>query len=162
MSRASRIRKRAGKILPIFGEDDPTWAQLYALYFGVGLTVTGIVGLFVDADFSVGGHLESHSLGLFGVNGWHNLFHLAFGLLGLASFASPRRASGFALAWGSLAGVLLAWGVLSSYPVFGLIPADDGDNFLHIFDFSLGIGAWWASRRYEPQPATTKVLGSER
>src|SRR3954449_6004903 len=60
-------------------------AQVYALVFGVTLLLAGILGFFYTADFSTGHDAGRDALiGVFDVNGWHNLFLIANGLVGLA------------------------------------------------------------------------------
>src|SRR5215212_1514659 len=64
-------------------------AQVYALTFGATLLLAGILGFFYTADFSTGDATTDPGnrdalIGIFDVNGWHNVVHLASGLLGLA------------------------------------------------------------------------------
>jgi len=60
-------------------------AQLYALIFGVVLVAVGILGFFYEASFSSGDDAERDAvLGILDVNGWHNLVHIASGVVGLA------------------------------------------------------------------------------
>ena len=59
-------------------------AQLYALIFGVTLVAAGIVGFFYEASFSSGNDAARDAvLGILDVNGWHNVFHIASGAIGL-------------------------------------------------------------------------------
>ena len=122
-----------------------TLAQVYSLAFGATLVLSGLAGFLVDASFTYGADIQSHTLVLFAVNGWHNALHLSVGALGLAAFVRPRLARVFAIGWGGTAAILCTWGLLISYPAFGLIPAGIGGAMLHLFDAILGILAWLLS-----------------
>ena len=72
-------------------------ARLYALLVGGVLTIAGIIGFFYSSSFDTGSELPTDEvLGILSVNGWHNIVHLATGLLGLAALPAleltrPRR-----------------------------------------------------------------------
>ena len=66
-------------------------ARLYATLVGAVLTIAGIVGFFYSASFGSPGEVDE-VLGIFAVNGWHNVVHLATGLLGLAAAGYAARA----------------------------------------------------------------------
>ena len=72
---------------------DASPAKLYATLVGGVLVIAGIVGFFYSASFGGPGEVDD-VLGLFGVNGWHNLVHILTGALGLllAGFAARRYA----------------------------------------------------------------------
>ena len=69
-----------------------TPAQLYALWFGVTLLVVGVVGFFVDSSFDTGGAVQGDELIAFEVNGWHNVVHIASGIVGLSLWRSAAGA----------------------------------------------------------------------
>ena len=119
-----------------------TPAQVYALVFGAGLVLSGVAGFLVDSSFTYGADVHSHALVIYQTNGWHNALHFIAGVLGLAAFSRPRLARGFAIGWGSTAAILAVWGLLTSYPVLGLIPTGIGGIVFHLFDASVGIFAW--------------------
>src|SRR3712207_2979195 len=80
-----------------------TPAQWFCYLVGAALLVAGVLGFIADASFDTGtgpGELDGGSLIGFEVNGWHNLVHIASGLLLL--LAAPKRASArtIALAFG--------------------------------------------------------------
>ena len=82
-------------------------------------------------------------LGILDVNGWHNLIHIATGLLGLAAAGYAART--YALALG-LAYLLIAiWGFLEVENGFGaildVIPVNTEDNFLHLILGLTGLAA---------------------
>ena len=115
--------------------------------------VVGIIGFFYDASFGTGNELDTDDvLGILAVNGWHNLLHIATGLLGLA--AAGYAARSYALALG-LAYLLIAiWGFLETENGFGalldLIPVNTEDNFLHLILGLTGLAAGAATPKAEP------------
>ena len=119
-------------------------ARLYAGLVGAALVIAGIIGFFYDASFATGDDLDSDALlGVLEVNGWHNLVHIATGLLGLAAAGYAART--YALAFG-LAYLLIAiWGFLETENGFGaildVIPVNTEDNFLHLILGLTGLAA---------------------
>ena len=69
---------------------DRTPAQVYSLVFGATLLLAGIIGFFVNSDIDVGTNVQGDDLILFEVNAWHNIIHIASGLLGGAWFARQQ------------------------------------------------------------------------
>jgi uncharacterized protein DUF4383 len=133
-------------------------AQIYALGFGAILTIAGIIGFFYSSDFGSPGKVDD-IFGIFAVNGWHNVLHLATGLLGLAAAGYAART--YALAIGLLYLVLALWGFIigSGDSILGFIPIDTADNFLHLIVGVVGLAAGAASpaaaaRRKRPAEAT--------
>lgn len=123
-----------------------TPAQIYALVFGVVLVVVGIVGFFADASFGdLGSGVEGDELIWFEVNGWHNIVHLASGLIGLAVFASRPGARAYALGFGAVYLVVTIWGFVDGSDVAGLIPVNTADNWLHLGISAAGILSGLAS-----------------
>src|SRR5918912_4272663 len=84
---------------------DSTPAQLYSTVFGAVLLIVGIVGFFVNAKFGTGSKPPGDNLILFKVNGWHNIVHIASGLVGLALARTPTGARAFALGFGAVYGI---------------------------------------------------------
>jgi hypothetical protein len=127
-------------------------AQIYALTFGATLVLAGILGFFYTADFSTGDATRDPAnrdalLGLFDVNGWHNVVHIASGAIGLAAagswFGARRYAYGFGLVYLAVAVVGFALGDHES--ILGLIPINSADNLLHLAIAALGLVAAIAS-----------------
>src|SRR5215213_55833 len=89
-----------------------TLAQAYCTLVGLVLVVAGIAGFFVDSSF--GGAHDGHGelLG-FMVNGWHNVVHLASGLLLLALRGDAGRARAGTLAFGLAYAGVFVWGVIT-------------------------------------------------
>jgi hypothetical protein len=128
-----------------------TPAQVYSLVFGATLLLAGILGFFVDASFGdLGSDVQGDELIVFEVNGWHNVVHIASGLLGLALAGRAVTARVYALGFGAVYLLVTIWGMVDGNDVLGLIPVNGADNILHIAIAVTGILAGLASdpRRY--------------
>jgi hypothetical protein len=116
-------------------------ARLYASAAGALLVLVGIAGFFYSASFGAPGDVEA-ALGALRVNAWLNLFHVLTGALGLlaASAGASRR---YALVVGSLFTVLAIWGFANGAgdAILGFIPANGGDDTLHLVLGLLGLAA---------------------
>ncbi len=120
------------------GERTP--AQVYSLVFGATLLIAGIAGFFVNADFDAGSNVQGDDLILFEVNAWHNVVHIASGLLGLALAGSRAGARTFALGFGAVYMLVAIWGLIAGDNIlFGLAPVNPADNVLHIAIAAAGI-----------------------
>ena len=84
-------------------------AQRYALVIGLSLTAAGIVGFFYSGAFGSPGKVDD-VFGVLGVNGWHNLVHLATGLVGLALWRSYGGARTYAIGLGVVYTGVAIWG----------------------------------------------------
>jgi hypothetical protein len=129
-------------------------ARLYCTLVGAVLVVAGILGFFWEASFATGDDIKSDEvIGLLAVNGWHNLVHLAIGVLLLAAAGTVARSA--ALGVGLLYVVLAIWGFLEVDDGFGvlidLVPINTEDNWLHLILGLTGLAAGAAS------PADTRV-----
>src|SRR5581483_8246985 len=82
-------------------------AKVYATVVGAVLTILGLVGFFYSSSFGSPGSVDE-VFGILSVNGWHNVLHLATGLLGLA--AAGYFARTYALALGLAYLVVAIWG----------------------------------------------------
>jgi hypothetical protein len=72
---------------------------------GATLVAAGLAGFFYSGDFSTGSATTEPQnrnavLGVLDVNGWHNLVHLATGVLALALVPSPSAARAYAVLFG--------------------------------------------------------------
>ena len=125
-------------------------AQLYALVFGATLVVAGVIGFFYSSSFGSPGEVDG-VLGILDVNGWHNVVHIATGVLGLISlgYSSARL---YALGLGAVYVVVAIWGfaVGDGGEILGFIPVNTEDNVLHVLIGLAGLGAYAAT------PAVTK------
>ena len=127
-----------------------TPAQWYCLLAGIALLVAGALGFLVDGSFDVArrgqGSLQGDELVLFEVNGWHNLVHIASGVVLLAAFAANRgTAKTVALLFGLTYGLVTLIGLIDGTDVVGLIPINPADNLLHLALSVAGILAALAS-----------------
>jgi hypothetical protein len=135
-------------------------ARLYATLAGAALVVFGIVGFFYSASFGSPGEVDE-ALGVFAVNGWHNVLYILTGALGLlvAGFA-PRR---YAL-WLGIAYIALAvWGFAlgDGESILGFFPVNTADGILHAAIGALGVLAALASPRDLPQGPRVKAEASK-
>ena len=128
-------------------------AQVFALVIGLTLVVAGIAGFFYNASFDTGDDLPRDALiGILDINGWHNVVHIATGVIALAVAGSYDVARLFAI-WGGAVYLLIAvagfiagdGGVL-----VGLVPVNTEDNFLHLLIGIAGLGAGFATPTVEP------------
>ena len=118
----------------------PTPARLYVTLVGAVLTIAGIAGFFYSASFGSPGEV-GELLGVFAVNGWDNVLHLATGLLGLAAAGyAPRRC---ALALGLFYLVVAVWGLIvgDGGSIAGVLPVNTADNVLHLLLGLAGLAA---------------------
>ncbi|MFL5868633.1 MAG: DUF4383 domain-containing protein [Thermoleophilaceae bacterium] len=126
-------------------------SQIYALLFGVTLVVAGVVGFFYSSSFGQPGKVDG-VLGILNVNGWHNLVHIATGLIGLAVFASYGNARLYALGLGAVYVGIAIWGFIAGdgSNLLGIIPVNTEDNFLHVLIGIAGLGAGAATPAVQP------------
>jgi Domain of unknown function (DUF4383) len=140
-----------------------TPAQWYCLLAGLSLLLAGIGGFISDATFDTGTELQGDTFLGFEVNGWHNLVHLASGLVLLA--ASPKRASARAIAigFGLVYGIVTIIGLIDGNDVLGILPVNPADNVLHIALSLLGLIAGFMSRGRDDVPAgEPRTVGEKR
>jgi hypothetical protein len=126
-------------------DNDRTPAQLYALTFGAVLLLAGILGFVADSSFNTGDGVRGDELVVFEVNGWHNLVHIASGLLGLALWRRRDTARAYALGFGAVYLIVTIYGFVDGNDVLTLLPINTADNFLHLAIAALGIAAGLAS-----------------
>lgn len=122
-------------------------ARLYAGLVGAVLLIAGIIGFFYSSSFGSPGSVDE-VFGILGVNGWHNLVHLATGALGLIAYMAGARASRtYALGIGVVYIAVAIWGFIigANESILGFIPVNTEDSVLHLILGVLGIGAGLAS-----------------
>ena len=134
-----------------------TPAQWYCILGGVALLLAGLLGFISDSSFDTGNDIEGGSFLGFEVNAWHNLVHLASGLLLIA--ASRRRGSArtVAIAFGLVYGLVALIGIIDGSDVVGVIPVNSADNVLHVALALLGIVAGLISRNDDRRHSTATV-----
>lgn len=136
-------------------------AQVFALVFGVVLTVLGIIGFFYNASFAAGNetlHNRDAVFGILDVNGWGNVFHLLSGVVGLALVGNYTGGRNYALGLGALYVVVAIVGIVyvasDVDSIFKLIPVNTADNILHALVGVCGLGAALATPPEQaPSPA---------
>ena len=127
-------------------------ARLYATLVGAVLTIVGIGGFFYSSSFGSPGEVDK-VFGILAVNGWHNILHLATGLLGLA--AAGYAARQYALGLGLVYPVVAIWGIIigSGDSILSIVPVNTPDNILHLILGLTGLAAGAATP--EGAPVTT-------
>jgi hypothetical protein len=125
---------------------DRTPAQVFALVIGGVLVLVGIIGFFYSSAFGSPGDTDA-VLGIFDVNGWHNIVHLASGALGLAVAGSAVNSRTYALALGVVYLIVTIWGFIvgDGDAILSIIPVNTEDNFLHLLIAIAAFGAYAAS-----------------
>ena len=126
---------------------------------GAVLVIAGIIGFFYNAHFGSGSDVFGNDtsvkvFGVFAVNGWHNVVHIATGALGLLAvgYAARYYAGGLGLVYI----VVAAWGFIigSGDSILSIVPVNTEDNVLHLLIGLAGIGAFLATPAEAPAPAT--------
>jgi hypothetical protein len=128
-------------------------AQVFALVIGLTLVVAGVAGFFYNASFATGDDLPRDAvIGILDVNGWHNVVHIASGVIGLLLAGSYDGARLFALAGGAVYLVVAVVGFIAgdAGEIAGLVPVNTEDNLLHLLIAIAGIGAGLATPAVEP------------
>ena len=143
-SDSGTVRTRPEEV-PALSASSP--ARLYCTLVGAALVIAGIIGFFYSAGFDTGvsgvrGDTDE-VFGILGVNGWHNLVHIALGLLALAVAGSPSGARTYCLA--RRASSTWCWrSGASPTPTescSGQCPSTTSDNFLHLILGLVGLAA---------------------
>jgi hypothetical protein len=127
-------------------------ARLYAGLFGAVLVAAGIIGFFYESTFTDDKAVRDSVFGILDVNGWHNVVHIATGLLGLLAFAAGAAASRqYALGFGVVYLAVAVWGfaVGDGDSILSIIPVNTEDNILHLVIGLAGLAAGAASSTAE-------------
>ena len=125
---------------------DRTPAQVFAYLSGAVLVLVGLIGFIADSSFETGSGIDGDKLlGIFEINGLHNIVHIASGLLLLA--VAPRRplARLGVLGFGVVYGLVTVIGLIDGEDVLGLLPVNGPDNVLHIALTATALFAAFAS-----------------
>jgi hypothetical protein len=140
-----------------------TRAQVFCVVVGATLVAAGVLGFFYNGDFSTGSATTDPAnrdalLGILDVNGWHNLVHLATGVLALAFAPSPSAARAYALVFGVTYLIVATWGFAAGDgdSILELIPVNTEDNVLHLLLGVAGVAAG-ASGTDVPEPTTAST-----
>ena len=122
-------------------------AKLYALIFGAVMTVAGIIGFFYNSTFTSDSSVRDDVLGILSVNGWHNVVHIATGLLGILAARTLTSARTYCLLFGIVYLVVCVWGfaVGNDGSILGIVPVNTADDILHLLLAAGGFAAYAAS-----------------
>ena len=108
-------------------------ANTAATGFGAILLLVGILG-FIPGITQMNSNGVNYLLGLFAVNGIHNLVHILTGIVALAAGLSGRTdyARAFFLAFGIVYGLVTIIGFVQGTTFLGIFPVNGWDNALHL------------------------------
>src|SRR3954452_15956845 len=109
-----------------------TFAQWFCVVAGATLAVAGLLGFIADSSFDTGSAIQGDKFLGLEVNGWHNLVHLASGVLLLAAANTRPTAKTVAIAFGAVYTLVALWGLVDGDEVFNLFPINGPDNVLHL------------------------------
>ena len=132
-------------------------AQRFAQVFGIIYLLVGILGFI--PPLLVGtfnwGPLSGLLIGLFAVNWFHTLAHLAIGAAGLATFRNPVAARTYALVIGIAYLLLFVLGLIGGPfgPLPYLLPLNGLDNILHLLTAVIALAAFFLSREAAGTPS---------
>ena len=134
-----------------------TPAQLYALVVGATLVVAGIIGFFYNSTFTSNTSVHDDVFGILSVNGWHNVVHIATGVLGLSAAATYASSRGYALGLGVVYIAVAIWGFVigSGDSILSIVPVNTPDNVLHLLIGIAGLAAAFATPSVAP-PTTVR------
>jgi len=116
-------------------------AQLFCLAGGLALLLLGAFGFISDSSFEGGDGVQGDTFLGFEVNGWHNVIHIASGLLLLWAAPRHRRARPVCFYFGTLYALVTLIGWIDGEDVLGVIPVNLADNILHTALTALALGA---------------------
>jgi Domain of unknown function (DUF4383) len=122
-------------------------ARVYALVVGVVLVAAGIIGFFYESSFTTDESVRGSVFGLLDVNGWHNVVHIATGLLGILAARTLTSARTYCLLFGVVYALVCVWGFIvgNDGSVLGIVPVNTADNILHLLLAAGGFVAYAAS-----------------
>ena len=109
-----------------------TFAQWYCVVAGATLAVAGLLGFIADSSFDTGSAIQGDKLFGLEVNGWHNVVHLASGVVLLAAANTRPTAKTVAIVFGAVYAFVALWGLVDGDEVLNLIPVNGPDNVLHL------------------------------
>ena len=111
-------------------------AQWFCLIVGPTLILVGLLGFLVEAKFDTAtggdpGQIDGENLIIFEVNGWHNLVHIASGLLLLVGAIKHGLAKTVAIVFGVTYVIVTVVGLIDGQDLVDLVPINPADNVLH-------------------------------
>jgi hypothetical protein len=117
-----------------------TLPEMLALAFGAIYLLVGIVGFFVTGfDDFFAHNTEDKLLGIFEINGMHNLVHIVIGVAGLllSRTLAGARTYGWLLAVGY--GAAFVYGLIAIGETWDFLSINGADNVLHILTALVGL-----------------------
>jgi hypothetical protein len=120
------------------GRPKASWspAQLGSLVIGAWWTTNGIGAFLADPNLATS-HIHGGGtvLGLaITANGWHALFHLLPGLIGIAVASRPRAALVYTLSSGAIYFAVGGWGLIAGGSSIGVIAVDTTGDLVHLIE----------------------------
>jgi hypothetical protein len=131
-------------------------AQIAAAAVGVWWVANGIGAFLIDPNLATG---HVHGGGeLFGVavtaNGWHALFHLLPGLVGIAAAWRRRAALVYLFVAGGVYIIVGGWGLVAGGSSLGVIAVDGPGDLVHLIEGVLSLAAGILTRPLGRVPST--------
>jgi Domain of unknown function (DUF4383) len=122
-------------------------ARIYAMVVGVVLVAAGVIGFFYESAFTSDESVRKAVFGLLDVNGWHNVVHIATGLVGILAARTLASARTFCLAFGIVYLAVCIWGFIvgNDGSILSIVPVNTEDNILHLLLAAGGFAAYAAS-----------------
>lgn len=132
-----------------------TWttAQRFAVGVGLFTAVSGLIGLVLNPDFSVGDEATAETF-IVSWNGWHGVVALAVGLPGLAIARLPQWAVPYLLYRAVTDAFAGAWAFLDERPLGVLYLPTGSDAVLHVVLATVATAGVLLARR---PPATARA-----
>lgn len=115
-------------------------AQMFALVAGVVLTVAGVAGMIVNADFSTGNTITTEGLQFLDVNGWSSLLMIVTGLILLVGGRDADRARKVSLVVGVIYLAVTVWSLFDS-TILGMLAVNDMTAIFYAAIGVLGVTA---------------------
>jgi hypothetical protein len=135
--------------------------QFWVFVMGAWFTSNGVIAYGIFPDMAFGASMHACTIQFLGfipvtVNGWHALFHLLTGIVGLVLAPVRFRALGYSLICGMFYLVVAALGFAGGGPVLHLMAVDTVGNIVHVVEGVLtltpGVLALARSHRARPHP----------
>jgi hypothetical protein len=123
-------------------------AQIVCLGIGLWWTINGIGAFLIDPNFATGrvhGGGDVAGVSNITVNGWHALFHLLPGLLGIALANRPRAAVAFTTISGATYVAAGCLGLLAGGSSLGVIAVDAPGDIVHLAEGLIALTAGLAT-----------------
>jgi NAD/NADP transhydrogenase beta subunit len=129
-------------------------AQIWARLIGLTLVAAGAIGFFYSSSFGSPGHTKA-VLGILDVNGFHNVVHIASGLVGLALAGSYGGARAYAIGLGVVYTAVAIWGFIlgDGGAILSIVPVNTEDNVLHAVIAAVSLAVGFGSSAV-PAPST--------